>query len=411
MKTTFDWKDRTVRRLTVLLGIAGVCYAIFVVLKPFLYSTTVGSTDPTSDGTDKANRQASRGQAASMLTTLLFSTTNAFVDMMANVDSSTSTALIGMLCGNTYGFVLDNALGSDEGFELWKKRSMFAATKYGLGALASDMYLRYIVTVLFDMFLTMILYKPLFENVKQLPYFSKVADWKANLVTSMIAGTLTFGLYTNMTRFQWAYPPTTSENEDDFLASNTMLIATSIAAMAFLGIDTQIKGSESGTFDVNNPRNKLLIVLGLMVYVFVANEYMRSRIDHSVKPRNQFQVTSEERHSVGDTVMGAKLASTDPAFDPQDEYVVVQVYSDTSYRVFRKTPKLRYFPDIVTTNAKTAEDVLARGWSGFAIMMLLTIVTGGVTVLLTGKTSLQRRVKTFAFFVVTMATLNAGVFA
>ena len=63
------------------------------------------------------------------------------------IDPSTSTVLIGMTLGGTFGFILDNQIGSDEGFReyLWSPSS---GMKYALGALASARYGRCVITII-----------------------------------------------------------------------------------------------------------------------------------------------------------------------------------------------------------------------------------------------------------------------
>ena len=105
------------------------------------------------------------------------------------IDPSTSTVLIGMTLGGTFGFILDNQIGSDEGFReyLWSPSS---GMKYALGALASARYgrymitmislyhthyyvineyglltTRYMITIIFDMFFTVILFKILYSKL------------------------------------------------------------------------------------------------------------------------------------------------------------------------------------------------------------------------------------------------------
>ena len=59
---------------------------------------------------------------ASIVQALTFSgTINTSLDKIGKIDPSTSTVLIGMLLGNTFGFLLDLMLASDEGLReyLW----------------------------------------------------------------------------------------------------------------------------------------------------------------------------------------------------------------------------------------------------------------------------------------------------
>ena len=75
---------------------------------------------------------------------------NAMIDKFGLIDPSTSTVLVGMTLGGTWGFVLDNMLGTDEGFReyLWSSRGGMA---YSMGLIASERYARYLVTLLVDM--------------------------------------------------------------------------------------------------------------------------------------------------------------------------------------------------------------------------------------------------------------------
>ena len=79
--------------------------------------------------------------------------------------------------------------------------------KYALGSLASDRFGRYIVTIIFDMFFTVILFKHGYAALVHTAGFSKNGrEWIANAVVSSSIGVLTFVVYANMTRFEWAYP-------------------------------------------------------------------------------------------------------------------------------------------------------------------------------------------------------------
>ena len=125
---------------------------------------------------------------------------NSSLDKIGKIDPSTSTVLIGMLLGGTFGFILDTMLGSDEGLReyLWDPPS---GMRYALGSLATDRFGRYIVTILFDMFFTVILYSKL---VHVAGFSQSGREWIANFIVSGFIGVITFQVYANMTRFQWA---------------------------------------------------------------------------------------------------------------------------------------------------------------------------------------------------------------
>ncbi len=97
------------------------------------------------------SRGRARGRVASLLNSMTFSLfINASLDKFGLIDPSTSTVLIGMTLGGTWGFLLDMIFGTDEGFReyLW---SAPKAMQYAMGCLATARYGRYIITILFDM--------------------------------------------------------------------------------------------------------------------------------------------------------------------------------------------------------------------------------------------------------------------
>ena len=153
------------------------------------------------------SRTKDRGTVASCLTSLSFSLmVNALLDKYGHIDPSTSTVFVGMTLGGTFGFILDNQMGSDEGFRecLWNPGD---GMKYALGALASARYGRYLITIIFDMFFTVILFKILYSKLVRLAGFSQHGrEWIANGMVSCFIAVITYQVYANMTRFEWAYP-------------------------------------------------------------------------------------------------------------------------------------------------------------------------------------------------------------
>ena len=63
------------------------------------------------------------------------------------------------------------------------------------------------MTVLFDVFFTVILFKHFYSKLVRMAGFSRHGrEWMANFVVSSFLGVATFAVYTNLTRFRWAYP-------------------------------------------------------------------------------------------------------------------------------------------------------------------------------------------------------------
>ena len=71
-------------------------------------------------------RTKERGIVASILTAFTCSgTVNSSLDKFGRIDPATSTVLIGMFLGNTFGFMLDTMIASDEGLReyLWSPQA------------------------------------------------------------------------------------------------------------------------------------------------------------------------------------------------------------------------------------------------------------------------------------------------
>lgn len=206
-------------------------------------------------------RQKKRGLLASLITALTFSlTVNTFIDATGKVSSATSTALIGMILGGTIGFLLDNALGSEDGFAK-TSQSLSRGTRHAFDSMASGKYGRYIVTILFDMFFTVILFKPIFLKMIGLPFLGdEIGGSIANGLTSTIISIVTFYCYANLTRFQWAYP-SKSAGKESWIKGNMIVLIVAVMAVVYLITNTQLFPGEVG---VNDPNTKLYIVLGCM---------------------------------------------------------------------------------------------------------------------------------------------------
>jgi len=161
-----------------------------------------------------------------------------------------------MTLGGTWGFMLDMIFGTDEGFReyLWSAPRGMA---YAMGCLYSQRFGRYTVTILFDMFFTVILFKHLYAKLVVAAGFSvRGREWIANGFVSTLISTLTFEVYANMTRFQWAYPSGTESLQEPWLSGPQMVLATVIMNMVYLTVETRTRMGEMG---INDPNVKLAV--------------------------------------------------------------------------------------------------------------------------------------------------------
>jgi len=151
---------------------------------------------------------------------------------------------VGITLGGAWGFVLDNLLGTDEGFRehLW---SPVDGMLYAMGTLASGRFGRYIITLVFDMFVTVILFKALYPRLVQLAGFSVAGrEYIANGVVSAFIGTITFIVYANLTRTQWAYPSGTEDVLNQWISGHGMTLATVCMNMVYLTSETRCRVGE-----------------------------------------------------------------------------------------------------------------------------------------------------------------------
>ena len=269
-----------------------------------------------------------RGRVASLLTALTYSlSVNASLDKFGLIDPSTSTVLVGMTIGGTWGFMLDMMLGTDEGFReyLWSAPRGMA---YAFGSLATARYLRFIVTILFDMFFTVILFKQLYPRLVLLAGFTvKGREWVANGFCSAFISVITFQVcmprrraghaggtaassrtarergrgpstadplpvadprlfsraaqvYGNMTRFQWAYP-SGGDADELSLGGPVMVLAAVMMNMVYLVIETRTRVGEPG---INDPNVKIPVTAAtfLILVILIESDHIEARLPANV---------------------------------------------------------------------------------------------------------------------------------
>lgn len=367
-------------------------------------------SDPESD---KRERQARRGSVASIMISLSFGLLNFLVDRYGDVNAATSTAMIGLGFGGTLGFLMDNTIGSDKGFQILNEQGPLQAWKYALGLLMTGAYLRYVLTVLLDTFITLILFKPLFVQVCALPFFRCGNQAIANGLVSTIIGIITFQAYANSTRFAWAYPPVSSQTNDTWLRGSTMQLCISLASVMFLISNTQVTPGEMG---INQPTVKLVVVLSSFILVCMVSSMgvMEDNLRVAVVPDNVIQALSKSGsvYAAGDIVNGDDFEDVHNKHNIIDEDVIVNsvnVISDgeTIYKLIRKTPRFKYdYSKIID-----AYHVSERSHKGALYLTILGTMAFGVTVI--GTSSRVKRVRNNIFLVMVALTAliaSPGVF-
>jgi hypothetical protein len=183
---------------------------------------------------EKNRRQGWRMTFVSIVFSLLFGTINSGVDGYAEVDSATSTALFGYLLGGTLGFIGDIMIGSDKGQRIMSNKGIGEATRYSISSLASGKFMRFQVTVLLDIFISLLIFSRLFDTILDKSTFFQQNSALANGMCSASIGMITFQAYTNNTRLLWAYPDKKSKSKETWINSTSISIATVLAAVLFM---------------------------------------------------------------------------------------------------------------------------------------------------------------------------------
>ena len=104
-------------------------------------------------------------------------------------------------------------------------------------------------------------------------YNKQGREWIANGMCSFFISFLTYQVYANMTRFEWAYPSGVEDVRNQWISGQSMILFVVAMNMTYLVTETRTKIGEKG---INDPPIKLLVTVltflglfGLQVYEVV----------------------------------------------------------------------------------------------------------------------------------------------
>lgn len=265
---------------TVVLSMS-ILTAVFVItLLRYLYThykkdlrKGILNTDIESTTIEKNNRQSTRGMIVSIALGVILAILNYNADKM-NADTPTSALLIGFIFAPMIGYMGDIGFASEQGLRLSISEEEKATRLFGLlnqsgsdfvyGNLSDSKYIRYFLTVLLDLFISIPIYTIIVNQFAGSAYMSMVSG----LVSSFI-GVITFQAYTNQTRFLWAYPdPDTDYNS--WIQSSTILLATAIAGVMFLN-GPKVAVEDSITNNAWFRISLVVLALSMMSIMYMAN--------------------------------------------------------------------------------------------------------------------------------------------
>jgi hypothetical protein len=156
----------------------------------------------------------------------------------------------GLMFRSLIGFLGDQAIGTDDGLEEFKK-SNIGGMKYMFGKVATSSFFRFILTVLLNMFIstpihhsinyfvsdsmTSLTNKEFFGDKYDgmIGVFFNLIGKNHKLLVRLFVSVITFMAYANQTRFAWAYASPTIMKEK-LISTDIIKLAISISSIVFL---------------------------------------------------------------------------------------------------------------------------------------------------------------------------------
>jgi hypothetical protein len=220
---------------------------------------------------DINKRQKDRGMVASIITSYLSIFISSIMVLFAKSDVATYQALISILCGGVVGFVLDNAIATENGAKIllnginyneeFGMNTISESLKFGFGSIISPKLLRYFIVMMLDIFISIILTDGL---VWMMLKKGRVNQSLAEVFAMIVVSITTFLAYANATRLEWAYPAVDKfNNRSALIPTSTILLSTIISSMVFL----IWKPLTSESIGIKSTEGKLISILALFVII------------------------------------------------------------------------------------------------------------------------------------------------
>ena len=284
-----------------ILPIVGIIGCISFIIKILANKKNL-STNKNAEPQDIVNRTQNRGMLVSLISAIVLNLVGIAMTKM-NVPESMIITNYGFIFGPILGFLLDIGIGTDNGLTLFKE-NLFKWFKYVLSNLVSGKFLRFILTVLLDLFISNplqdIMKKVISPIVMKMGSMDKYTQFVSKNIPSLlqsIVGFITFNAYTNQTRFNWAYPGNLPEKY--LINSKVILLITSVVAVMFsmfyvnsnelptkliyslvgillafglnfFGLDRskEFKKEENNSLKINNTKAIIGLIVFILIFIF-----------------------------------------------------------------------------------------------------------------------------------------------
>eukprot|EP01084_Bolivina_argentea_P258704 436259_1 len=264
------------RIIPIGAAVCAVGYIIYLLTKRDNWSTDSNSLDA-----EILRREASRGLFVSVVIAILMNLIGAFM-FYIKVRESLVVVNYGFILGPVIGFLLDQSIGTDAGFRDFMTAAGFS---YTFASLIGGNFVRYIVTVFLDLFISNPLQDILKTQVAKIGVIKVLKDNKTmkgkqkkeivrkyDLFVAMnypsilqsIVAFVTFNAYTNQTRFAWAYPNIDLSRELR-IPPGSIMLSTAISGVVYLCFYTIMDYiSDRNYFDINTKLGYVLVILALL---------------------------------------------------------------------------------------------------------------------------------------------------
>tara|TARA_B100000886_G_C20407522_1_gene485506 strand:+ start:703 stop:1638 length:936 start_codon:yes stop_codon:yes gene_type:complete len=225
-----------IKNILLVLPFAAILGALYMLYS--IYSDKKNwETSPTSPVADIEKRSLNRGTLVSVVSAIILSVVGGIMASMS-VPENMIVTNYGFLLGPVIGYMLDMGIGTDDGYS--KFSNMGEWIQFIFSSLITSNFLRYIVTVLLDLFISDPIQDvmraqitPVREELKAEGGYSAIVADNVPAILQSIVGFITFSAYTNQTRFNWAYPSELLPLEDR-MSPFVVSLATAVAGCLYL---------------------------------------------------------------------------------------------------------------------------------------------------------------------------------
>lgn len=215
----------------------------------------------TSSAKKQKENSAYRGMLVSALNSLIVVAIVFALEHFSTVDKTTLQTTVGLVWGNSLGFIMDNMMATESSLKTLKERGISRSFKEAISLLQSRQYSRYLMIdmIVISISISMLPHvAQLFKNTFKSDFMQKFSMSASQITIT----TLLFLAFTNDARFNWAYVDSESEN------SKNPKTALYIIVSIICGIQMVNKASISpgeGILSINSSVVMMLIIIALCI--------------------------------------------------------------------------------------------------------------------------------------------------